>query len=266
MKINKDNICESDKEVAIQILNSLRAGNRVIGSPGEGLSITLKELENKRDSKIYTKLEWVLTDKELNDNIEKLRAGIKGERELSEHLAQLLKYNDDLKNIIVFASLSQEQENNTLDYIPDSDFLAVKDDNYLIIDAKNISTNPKVPIHIVGNNIFTDTDKPKPVLEGVHSSVRVWKNFFEKNNIAYNSIKNVICIVNKSGAYITEPENTDMELIHIADLNDYLMNWQQEPTKNDFVTLNDLVKLSKCEIRKDKSGLDLTIMKQAFKI
>ena len=57
-----------------------------------------------------------------------------------------------------------------------------------------------------------------------------------------------------------------MELIHIADLNDYLMNWYQEPSGNDFVRLSDLVLLSKCEIRKEKSGLDLTYMKQTFKI
>ena len=67
-------------------------------------------------------------------------------------------------------------------------------DNILIIDAKNISTNPKVPIHIVGNDILTDADKPKSILEGIHSSVRVWQNYFEKNGIKFNSIKNVICI------------------------------------------------------------------------
>lgn len=266
MKIDKNNILEEDKERAVQLLNNLRSGNRVLGNPGRGLEITLAQLEEKRDSVSLTKLQWGLKDKELEDNIAKLKAGIEGEKQLADFLSQLLKYNDDLDGIIAFASLSQEQENNDKDYIPDSDFLIIRNDNILIIDAKNISTNPTVQIHLVGNNIMTDADKPKMILEGVHSSVRVWQNYFEKNGIKFNSIKNVICIVNKSGADITEPVDTSMELIHIADLNDYLMNWYQEPSGNDFVRLSDLVLLSKCEIRKEKSGLDLTYMKQTFKI
>ena len=264
MRINKDGICENDREIAVQILNSLRAGQKVFGNPARGLEITLSELENKRDSKVYTKLEWALTDKELNENIEKLHAGIKGERELSEHLSQLLKYNDDLDGIIAFASLSQEQENNDLDYIPDSDFLIVRNDNFLIIDAKNVSTNPNVPIHLVGNDILTDSDKPKTVLEGVHSSVKVWQNYFDKMGIKYNSIKNIVCIVNKKGAYITPPEATDMELIHIVDLNKYLTYWYEFDSGNDYVRLYDLVQLAKCQIRKEKSELNLTNMRRLF--
>ena len=266
MKINKDNILEEDKELAVQLLNNLRAGNRVLGNPGRGLEITLRDLEEKRDSVSLTKLQWGLKDKELEENIAKLKAGIEGEKNLADFLSQLLKYNDDLDGIIAYASLSQEQENNDKDYIPDSDFVLIRNDNLLIVDAKNVSTNPKVPIHIVGNDIITDTDKPKPILEGVHSSVRVWKNFFEKNGVTFNNIKNVVCIVNKSGAYTTESVDTDMELIHIAQLNDYLMNWYQVPSGNDFVRLADLVLLAKCEIRKEKSGLDLSYMKKAFKI
>ena len=41
MKINKDNILEEDKELAVQLLNNLRAGNRVLGNPSRGLEITL---------------------------------------------------------------------------------------------------------------------------------------------------------------------------------------------------------------------------------
>ena len=47
MRINKDNISDSDKELAVSILNKLRAGNRVIGNPAEGLKKTLRELDSK---------------------------------------------------------------------------------------------------------------------------------------------------------------------------------------------------------------------------
>ena len=264
MKINKDNISEQDHEYALQILNTLRNGGRVIGNPGHGLEITLKNLEEKRDSKQLSKFEWGIKDAELEENIAKLKAGIEGEKNLSDFLSQLLKYNDDLDGIIAFASLSQEQENNDLDYIPDSDFLIVRNDNFLIIDAKNVSTNPNVPIHLVGNDILTDSDKPKTVLEGVHSSVKVWQNYFDKMGIKYNSIKNIVCIVNKKGAYITPPEATDMELIHIVDLNKYLTYWYEFDSGNDYVRLYDLVQLAKCQIRKEKSELNLTNMRRLF--
>ncbi len=268
MKINKDNISEEDKEMSIMLLNNLRSGNRVIGSPARGLEITLQELEEKRDNAIsnLSHLQWGLKDKELEDNIAKLKAGIEGEKDLSVFLSELLKYNDDLDGVIAFASLSQEQENNNLDYIPDSDFVIVHNDKFLIVDAKNISTNPKVEIHIVGNDIVTNSDKPKMILEGVHSSVKVWQKYFDKNNVSYSSIKNIVCIVNKTGATCVESEDTDLELIHIAQLNDYLMNWYAEPSGVDYVKLYDLTVLAKCEIHKEKSGLDLSNMRKMFKI
>lgn len=264
MKINKDNISEQDHEYAVQILNDLRNGHRVIGNPSRGLEITLKQLEDKRDNKSLTKFDWELKDKELAENIAKLKSGIEGEKDLASFLSQLLKYNDSLDGVIAFASLSQEQETNDKDYIPDSDFVIIRNDNILIIDAKNISTNPNVPIHLVGGDILTDSEKPKPVLEGVHSSVQVWQKYFDEVDITINNIKNVICIVNKTGALITEPVDSSMELIHIADLNNYLMNWYKLPSHNDYVKLYDLVQLAKCQIRKEKSGLDLTNMKRMF--
>ena len=266
MKINKDNILEEDKETAVQIINTLRNGGRVIGSPAQGLKETLKKLEEQKESVSLSKFEWELKDRELEDNISKLKAGIDGEIMLSEFLAQLLKYNDDLDGIIVFASLSQEQENNDKDYIPDSDFVLVHNDKFLIIDAKNISTNPDVPIHFVEKDIVTDTERPKYILEGVNSSVNVWKSFFEKYNISYSSIMNTVCIVNKTGATITDPIDSNMSLIHISELNNYLLNWHKMSSKNEYVRLYDLTQLSKCQIKKEKSGLDLSNMKKIFRV
>lgn len=266
MKINKEDISQEDKELAVQVINSLRNGNRVIGTPARGLQITLKQLESKRDSVNVTKLDWLLKDRDLEESIAKLKAGIEGETQLGEFLSQLLKYNDSLDGIIAFASLSQEQDNNDKDYIPDSDFLIVHKDKFLIIDAKNISTNPNVPIHFVGNDIVTDSDKPKPILPGIHSSQRVWEEFFTKHNIKWYSIRNLVCIVNKTGAYITPPEESSMEVIHISTLNKYLTDWYNLPSGVDYVKLNDLTQLAKCQIRQDKSDLDLSYMKKVFKI
>lgn len=263
MKINKDNILEEDKELAVQLLNNLRAGNRVLGNPGRGLEITLRDLEEKRDNVSLTKLQWGLKDKELEDNIAKLKAGIEGEKLLSEFLQRLIKYDDRLQDIIAFGSLAIGESDEN--FIRDSDFLVIYNDNILVVDAKNISTNPKVPIHFCGKDIVTDTDKPKVLLEGINSSEKVWKNFFEEKSLNINSISNVVCIVNKSGAYITEPENSQLELIHIADLDEYLVKWVSG-IDSDITHLSLIVEISKCQIRKEKSGLDLSYMKKAFKI
>ena len=264
MKINKDSIPENDKEHAVQILNVLRTGNRVFGSPAQGLKITLKGLEEKKNSVDNSPTTWLLKDKELIAQINMVKAGIDGEEKCSDFLSQLLKYNDDLDGCVAFASLSQDQENNKLDYIPDSDIMVVHLNNFLIIDAKNISTNPDVPIKLVGNDIVTAGDRPKMILPNVHSSVNVWAKYFDKLGVKYNSIKNIICIVNESGAYITEPEDTDMELLHIIDLQDYLMDWYKTPTNVDYIRLYDLLQIAKCQIRKEKSDLDLTNMKRLF--
>ena len=265
MKIEKNGIPEEDKEYAIQILNDIRNRNRCIGNPAQGLKITLKGLEEKKNSVDNSPTTWLLKDKELISQINMVKAGIEGEEKCSDFLSQLLKYNDDLDGCVAFASLSQDQENNKLDYIPDSDIMVVHLNNFLIIDAKNISTSPDVPIKLVGNDIMAAVGKsPKIILPGIHSSVNVWAKYFDSVGVKYNSIKNIICIVNESGAYIVEPEDTDMELLHIVDLQDYLMEWYKLPTDVDYIRLYDLLQIAKCQIRKEKSDLDLTNMKRLF--
>lgn len=266
MRVDKSGIPEEDHEYAIQILNTIRQQHRVIGNPARGLEITLSDLEKKRDSVEKSPTKWLLKDSETAAKIALLKAGIKGEQDCCEFLSQILKYDDALGDCIAFASLSMEQENNDKDYIPDSDIMIVHNNNFLIIDAKNISTNPNVPIKLDGGDIITDSEKPKMILEGVHSSVHVWEEYFDKLGVKYNSIKNIICIVNESGAYITGSYNTSMELIHIVQLQDYLMKWYTLPTNVDYVRLYDLLQVAKCQIRKEKSDLDLSNMRKLFKV
>ena len=133
MKIEKNGIPEEDKEYAIQILNDIRNRNRCIGNPAQGLKITLKGLEEKKNSVDNSPTTWLLKDKELIAQINMVKAGIDGEEKCSDFLSQLLKYNDDLDGCVAFASLSQDQENNKLDYIPDSDIMVVHLNNFLII-------------------------------------------------------------------------------------------------------------------------------------
>lgn len=266
MRIDKNGIKEENKEQAVHILNFLRAGNRVIGNPAQGLKTTLSELEEQRDSVEISKLDWALRDRELEDSIAKLKAGIEGEKNLASFLSQLLKYNDDLDGVIAFASLSQEQENNDKDYIPDSDFVLIHNDKLLIIDAKNISTSPKTRIHLEGRDIITDGKNPKTLLEGINSSEKVWVDFFNANGLPFSSIANVICIVNNFGADISPSVDSNMDLIHIASLNNYLLQWHSLESNEQMVRLNTLVELSNCQIRHEKSNLDLSKIKKELKV
>ena len=54
-------------------------------------------------------------------------------------------------------------------------------------------------------------------------------------------------------------------MIHIAELNDYLLQWKQKDNSG-VVKLSDLAKIAKCQIKKEKSNLDLKLFKKEFKI
>lgn len=261
MKINKENISEDNKELALNILNNLRSGNRVIGSPAEGLKKTLKDLETKRDNKSFSKTDWLMKDGELEENIAKLKKGIKGEEELSEYLSTILKYDDELDGVIAFASLSSEQENNNLDYIPDSDFLLVYGNNVLVIDAKAISTKPEQIIYLEEGIIVTESGKE--LLE-VHGSTHIWKKLLPN----LTSIDGYVCIVNKTGASIDKNHewySCDYKLIHISELRDVIKEWRNECTDTT-CRLSTLVEIAKTQVKKEHSGLDLSQMKQVFRV
>ena len=110
MKLNQDGIRPEDKQLAINVLNYLKAGNRVIGDPGEGLRQTLAKLEEERDSREFGKTDWEMKDPELESQISKTKAGIKGEEDLCEYLTRLVKYDDTLDGLVAFASLAYQFE------------------------------------------------------------------------------------------------------------------------------------------------------------
>lgn len=110
MKLNQDGIRPEDKQLAINVRNYLVAGNRVIGDPGEGLRQTLAQLEEKRDSREFGKTDWEMKDPELEGQISKTKAGIKGEEDLCEFLTRLVKYDDELNGLVAFASLAYKFE------------------------------------------------------------------------------------------------------------------------------------------------------------
>lgn len=264
MKINKDGISEKDHEFALRILQQLRQGKRCIGNPAEGLKKTLLQLE-KSGNVERGETEFVLNDAELKANIAKTKAGITGEETLAEYMQRLSKLNPRINDVVLFASLSYEQDNNEKDYIPDTDFIAVYGTNLMIIDAKNITTSPNVPIYLEDNVIKTPT---KDLIE-VRPSVHIWKKVFDENNVEYSSIDGTICVVNKSGATVYKNKEWyagHTKLIHISELEKYLMDWIErcDEKETNVVSLKLLTEISKTQIREETSGLDLSKIKLKF--
>lgn len=270
MKLNKDGILDDDIKLAINIYNYLANGGRVLGNPAQGLKDTLKVLEEKYNKEKEHITDWLLDDKELKDNIAKVKAGIKGEEELADYLTVLLKNSKDLDGVIAFASLSYEQENNNLDYIPDSDFLLVFGSNLLVVDAKNINTNPDVPIMLVEDGNIVTVEKEKPVLH-VNSSTHIWEKVLNKKGLKFDTIDGYVCIVNTSGATIERTDTwyeSNTKVIHISELYEELLNWVEKCKNNntDICYLSTLTEIAKTQIRKEKSGLDLEKMKRQFRV
>lgn len=264
MKINKDGISEEDHEYALRILQQLRMGKRCIGNPAEGLKKTLMDLE-KKGNKEHGETEFVLNDIELKGQIAKLKAGITGEETLAEYMERLCKLNPKINNIVLFASLSYEQEDNDKDYIPDTDFLAIYGTNIMVIDAKNITTSPQVPIYLEDGVVKTPT---KELIE-VRPSTYLWQKVFDKNQIEYSSIDGSICIVNKTGATIYKNQDWyagHTKLIHISELEKFLIDWIDRcDEKGDNTTsLKLLTQIAKTQIKQETSGLDLSKMKLKF--
>lgn len=267
MKIIKDanNIDKEDKLLTLNILNKIRNGDRVFGNPGEGLKQTLRQLDEQHEEflKNQSVLSFTMNDAEWKTATAQLKAGIKGEETLAEYFEKIIKYDDELQDLILFASLSDPTQNSqNLDYIPDSDFIAVYGNNILILDAKNIPTNPEIPIYLDNNSLIAAGGKE--LLE-LHPSTFVWKKIFNNRNNIIDSMKGCVVIVNQSGALIWKnPEwyTSSVQPIHISSLLDYLHDWvkDKEPTIN----LSLLTTLSKMQIRKESTGLDLTVAHKLF--
>lgn len=271
MKLIKDieNIADEDKSEALRIINKLKTGSRVFGSPAEGLKSTLKKIESDHNNFLNNKntLDYLNNDGDFLEQISLLKAGIKGEEELAEYFERIIKYDSELQDIIVFASLSDPEQNSIGEeqgYIADSDFVAIYGNNILILDAKNITTSPELPIYLQGN-MLTGVGG-KEILE-LHPSTHIWRNIFLKNNIQYESIHGCSVIVNNRGACIFKNKDwhiSEVKPIHISELVNFLHEWIQNKTPQ--INLSLLVTLSKMQIKKEKVELNIRNKMRRFGI
>lgn len=269
MKLIKDvdNIRSEDKQIAVQIMNKLKGGNRVFGNPAEGLKYTLKNLENQLNDleNGMSKLDFMINDADIRENIRMIKAGILGEETLAEYFERIVKYDEILEDIIFFASLSDPEQNFGGDnYISDSDFVAIYGRHVLILDAKNIRTNPEVPIYLDGNTLVSVGGKP---IIDLHPSTSIWTRVFNNAGCTIESIKGCVVIVNQSGACVWKNRDwhtSDVQPIHISDLVGYLKAWVDG--KEPMTDLSTVTTLSKMQIRKEKTSLDLTNVRRRFKI
>lgn len=265
MKLVQDGIKPEDKQIALNVRNYLVAGNRVIGDPGEGLRQTLATLEKKRDSREIAKDDWFMKDAELEEQIAKTTAGIKGETDLCELLTRLIKYNDKLNGLVAFASLSYQQEDNDLDYIPDTDTLLVFGKNLLVIDAKNIKTKRGKPLMLLDSCVVDD--KGKEIIE-VHPSTHIWQKVMRNAGIEIESIDGYVCIVNDTETEIIRTDEwyeSHTKLIHISELKYILEEWVDG--KDNTLYLNMLTEIAKAQIKKEKNlTIDIDAIKRKFGI
>lgn len=266
MKLNQDGIKPEDKQLAINIRNYLIAGNRVIGDPGCGLRQTLAELEAKRDNKNFGITDWKMKDAYLDSQISKTKAGIIGEEKLCEYLATLIKYDDKLDGLMAFASLSYQQEDNNLDYIPDTDTLLVYGNHLLVVDAKNLKTKPGQALTLL-DGVVVDADKGKEILE-VHPSTHIWVNAMRKAGITIESIDGYVCIVNDTEIEILKNDEwyeSHTKLIHVSELKDILETWVEG--KNNTASLKLLTEIAKAQIKEEKNiSFDVDSIKRKFGI
>lgn len=170
MRLNQDGITPENKQMAINVRNHLIAGNRVIGDPGEGLRQTLATLENARDNRIFGKSDWKMKDPEIDSQISKTKAGIKGEEDLCEYLARLIKYDDNLNGLVAFASLAYQFENknvesfvNSLENITITSIDRVNDNQIVITYSNSMRVYIKEQDYIENEN-YIKTSSPGDVI------------------------------------------------------------------------------------------------------
>ena len=261
MRIIKSNVSEADKTYAFDILNKLRNGVRVFGKPAEGLQKTLLKLETpEKDS--FDSAKYNLNDSEYEEEVAKLKKGIKGEKTLGEYFEKIIRLDDTLSDIVVFASLGDEDTDK--DYIPDTDFLCVYGNNILIVDAKNINTNPDIPLFVSGNGIYSAVNHDVPILE-VNPSNHVWAKIFEQEYNNSVDIDGCTCIINKSGSEIFRDEewlSSPIKPVHISELIEFLHTWVKG--KEPVFDLELLTVIAKKQIWEEKTDLDLTYGKRVF--
>lgn len=269
MRLIKDveNIPLEDRSEALRIINKLKMGNRVFGNVSEGLKQTLKKLEDEHEIQVKSKnvLDFLDNDGDFKSQRAKLKAGINGEETLAEYFEQIIKHDKELQDIILFASLSDPDQNSGgEEYISDSDFIALYGNNILILDAKNIPTNPEIPIYLDGDKLVSVGGVT--ILE-LHPAIYVWRNIMKKNQCRYLSIHGCTVIVNKTGACIWKNQiwhSSEVKPIHISELVDFLHKWIEN--KSSDINLSLLTTLAKMQIKKEESSLDLRNAMKRFGI
>lgn len=266
IKLYQDNIREEDKKLALMVRNSIQGGSYVIGNPALGLRKTLRQLEEEKESTKKLGTDWNIVNSDLENRIYLTKAGIEGEIELTDYLAKLIKYEDDLFGLIAFASLAYGETDNNLDYIPDTDTILVYGRNLLIIDAKKLKTKPKDILIQDENTVYNEKGKE---LISFNSSVGFWKKVFKEREIELDSIKAFVCIVNNSEVEVVKDDvwrKSDTKVIHISELKSLLKYWVKDKEPNMYLDI--LTEIAKAQIKeeKDNSKLDLDLIKRKFNV
>lgn len=262
MRIDKNGVSEENRIEAASILQKLRDGSRLFGNVAEGLEKTLKKREKELEefTKASNPLDFLHDDSEFREDIKKLKAGINGELKLAEYIETIIKLDDELQDIIFFASLADPDQQDIAKengYISDSDFIAVYGNDILIIDAKNVNTTPEIPLFIQGKTLISAAGVE---IYELHPAVHVWRKVFEKYGINYiSSVHGCSVIVNNKGATIWRNpawKASEAKPLHIAEFRQFLLDWIEKKDKNPVVNLNLLVTISKMQIRTGNSETD----------
>lgn len=263
MKILKSNVQQEDKGYAFDILSKLRAGNRVFGMPAQGLKKTLLKLEeNKPEEDSFDTVDYNLTDSDYETEVAKLKKGIKGEEQLGEYFEKIIRLDPKLSDLIVFASLGDEDSGK--EYIPDTDFLCIYGGRLLTVDAKAINTKPDIPIFVSGRGIYSAVNHDTPILE-VNQQTGVWKKILNRGYETPIDISGCVCIINRTGCEVFRDEewaSSDIKPLHISELVDFLHEWVEGG--DPVFDLQLLVDIAKQQVKEEKSSIDLSYAKRAF--
>lgn len=273
MRIDKSNIRSEDFKLAIQMLNKLRSGQRVFGNPGEFSNYSLKKLsdQNTKSSNslddAFKGLKWQNDDEELKKNIAKAKAQKKREIELSEYIEKIIKNDKSLDGIISFASLlfndkefiENQEDDKFIYYIP---FVLIYGKSCLIIQVVSMMTNTKNPMFVTYAKNELDENIPfnwdicssfgstKEKLTDPKYSI---EKFCDEYGAEFNNVDGLAMFINRKGALIyknAEWYKSNCKPLHISEFLKFIREWIKD--KDNTCCLNDLVQLSKLQVRKEK--------------
>jgi hypothetical protein len=125
-------------------------------------------------------------------------------------------------------------------------------------------TDPEVPIYLDGNNLVAVGGKA--ILE-LHPSTFIWRRVFNRCGCDVRSVKGCAVIVNQRGAAIWKNKDwhqSDVQPVHIKDLVEYMHAWVEgcDPSTD----LSTVTALSKMQIKRESTSLDLSNVRRRFRI